>query len=69
MQRAVRLFVIPRDHIPSGSPNPPQTFSVQAPSLDVCGDEVRREIEARSLRLRSISFGPKDIVAYAEEPA
>ena len=69
MQRAVRLFVIPRDHIPSGPPNSPQTFSVQGSSLDACRDEVRKEIEARSLRLRSISFGPKDIVAYAEEPA
>jgi hypothetical protein len=69
MQRAVRLFVIPKDRTPSGPPNPAQVFLVQAASMDACRDEVHREVEARSLRLRSVSFGPKDIVAYAEEPA
>ena len=69
MQRPVQLFVIPKDRAPAGPPNPPENLSIEGRALDELRDAVRREIEARGLRARSVSFGPKGIVAYAEERA
>ena len=69
MQRAVRLFVITKDRSPAGPPRAGETFSVEAESTDGLRDAVRAEVADRGLRIRSVSFGPKNLVAYAEEPA
>jgi len=69
MQRAVRLFVITKDRSPAGPPQPGQTFSVEAEKTDGLRDAVKVEVAERGLRLRSVSFGPKNLVVYAEEPA
>ena len=69
MQRAVRLFVITKDRCPAGPPQPGQTFSVEAATTDELRDAVKAEVADRGLRLRSVSFGPKNLVAYAEESA
>lgn len=69
MQRAVRLFIITKDRAPAGPPKPAETFSVNAPTTDGLRDAVRTAIVERGLVLRSVSFGPKDLVAYAEESA
>lgn len=69
MQRAVRLFVIAKEQAPIGPPKPAETFSVEAPTIDGLRDAVRTAVESRGLKLRSVSFGPKGLVAYAEEPA
>lgn len=69
MQRAVRLFIITKDRAPAGPPKPAETFSVNAPTTDGLRDAVRTAVVERGLVLRSISFGPKDLVAYAEESA
>lgn len=69
MQRAVRLFVIDKDRIPAGPPRAGETFSVEATTTDGLRDAVKIEVAERGLRLRSVSFGPKNLVAYAEEPA
>ena len=69
MQRAVRLFVITKDRSPAGPPQAGETFSVEATTTDGLRDAVKTEVSGRGLRLRSVSFGPKNLVAYAEEPA
>jgi hypothetical protein len=69
MQRAVRLFVITKDRNPAGPPQAGETFSVAAATTDGLRDAVMVEVADRGLRLRSVSFGPKNLVAYAEEPA
>jgi hypothetical protein len=69
MQRAVRLFIITKDRAPAGPPKPAETFSVSASTTDGLRDAVRTAIVERGLVLRSVSFGPKDLVAYAEESA
>lgn len=69
MQRAVRLFVIAKDRSPAGPPQAGGTFSVEAATTDGLRDAVKAEVKDRGLRLRSVSFGPKNLVAYAEELA
>lgn len=69
MQRPVRLFIIAKDRTPAGPPRPAETFSVDAPTTDGLRDAVRAAIAERGLVLRSVSFGHKNLVAYAEEPA
>ncbi len=69
MQRAVRLFVITKDRSPAGPPQAGKTFSVEATTTDGLREAVKAEVADRGLRLRSLSFGPKNLVAYAEEPA
>ena len=69
MQRAVRLFVIAKDRNPAGPPQAGETFSVKATTTDGLRDAVVAEVAERGLRLRSVSFSPKGLVAYAEEPA
>ena len=69
MQRAVRLFVITQERSPAGPPKAAETFSVEARTTDGLRDAVRAEVIERGLRLRSVSFGPKNLVAYAEETA
>ena len=69
MQRAVRLFVIAKDRSSAGPPKAGETFSVEAATTDGLRDAVKAEVADRGLRLRSVSFGPKNLVAYAEEPA
>ena len=43
-------------------------MTVSAPTLDGLREAARKEIEARGLRVRAVSFAPGGrIVAYAEE--
>ncbi|MCA9633104.1 MAG: hypothetical protein KC766_35875 [Myxococcales bacterium] len=67
MQRAVRLFIITKDRAPAGPPKPAETFSVNAPTTDGLRDAVRAAVSERGRVIRSVSFGPKGLVAYAEE--
>lgn len=60
MQYAVRLFVL------SPAPGAPETFAVEAPTLDDLREVVLEEIQTRKLKLRALSFGPRHIVVYAE---
>ena len=69
IQRSVTLFVIPTGHGPAGVPEPAASFSVEAARVDELRAAVREVVEGRGLRLRSVSFGPKGLVAYAEGPA
>ena len=67
MERTVRLFIIPRDRVPGGPPNPARELTVEAPSLDGLRAAARNLAEKEGLRVRSISFGATGLVVYAEE--
>ena len=65
MQRTVRLFVVEGDGA-KGTPKPGQPFSVEADSVDGLREAVRAAILERGFVPRSISYGDKGMVAYAE---
>ena len=67
MERTVKLFIIPRDRVPGGPPNPARELSVKAPTLDGLRAVTRTQVESEGLRVRSISFGSTGLVVYAEE--
>lgn len=67
MERSLKLFVIPKDKIPGGPPMPAKEFVIEAKDLDGLRDVARTRIEDESLRLRSLSFGANELIAYAEE--
>ena len=67
MQRIIKLFVIPANRCPAGPPDPPREISVEADTLDGLHDATRARLVADGYRVRSISFGPTGLVAYAEE--
>jgi len=69
MERTLKLFVIPKDRIPGGPPNPSKEFVIKAKDLDGLRNAARTLIEEKSLRLRSLSFGANELIAYAEEQA
>jgi hypothetical protein len=62
----VRLFIIPASP-PGAPPQPGRTFSVDLPFHDGILEAVRERIVADGFRVRSVSFGPAGVVAYAEE--
>lgn len=67
MERRLKLFVIPRERLPGGPPNPAKEFVIEAKNLDGLRNAARTRIQNESLRLRSISFGANELIAYAEE--
>ena len=67
MERRMKLFVIPRERVPGGPPNPAREIALQAECLDGFREAARQHIDSEKLKLRSISNGQNGIVAYAEE--
>lgn len=67
MEKRMKLFVIPKERLPGGPPNPARDIDIQADNLDELREAARRHIEAENLKVRSISNGPGGIIAYAEE--
>ncbi len=67
MERIVKLFIIPRDRVPGGPPNPVRELTIEAPTLDGLRAAARTQVESEGLRVRSISFGSTGLVVYAEE--
>jgi len=67
MERTLHVFVIPADRTPAGPPRPARTLTIEAPSLDGLLDAAREKLAAEGYRVRSLSFGPKGLVAYVEE--
>jgi hypothetical protein len=67
MERKLKLFIIPEDKIPGGPPNPSKEFVIEAKNLDGLREVARTRIEDEHLRLRSLSFGANELIAYAEE--
>jgi hypothetical protein len=66
MERTLHVFVIPADRIPAGPPNPARALTVEASSLDGLRDVAREKLATEGYRVRSLSFGPKGLVAYVE---
>ena len=66
MERTLHVFVIPNGQSPAGPPNPARALTVEAPSLDGLREAAREKLAAEGYRVRSLSFGPKGLVAYVE---
>ena len=66
MQRTVKVFVIPPDRAPGGPPEPAKQMVVDAGTTDALRDAARSKLEDEGYRVRSLSFGPKGLVAYVE---
>ena len=66
MQRTMKVFVIPPDRPPGGPPEPARQMVVEARSTDALRDAARAKLAGEGLRVRSLSFGPKGLVAYVE---
>jgi len=69
MEYQVRLFIIPAERVPAGPPEPPVEQCVEAPGHDQARRLVREQLTGEGYRVRSISFGPDGLLAYAEQPA
>ena len=69
MKRTVKVFVIPRERAPGGPPDPAREVVVEAASVDGLRDAARAQLAEEGHRVRSLSFGPKGLVAYVEETA
>lgn len=67
MRRTVKLFIIPKARCPMGPPEPPREMTVEADTLDGLQTVTRERLLADGYRVRSVSFGPEGLVAYAEE--
>ena len=67
MERTVKVFVIPKERVPGGPPKPAREVTVQAASIDGLREAARAKLTAEGLRVRSLSFGPKGLVAHVEE--
>lgn len=69
MQRTVKVFVIPADRAPGGPPEPARQIVVDGRSTDAAREATRARLVEDGYRVRSLSFGPKGLVAYVEETA
>lgn len=66
MQRTLHVFEIPADRSPGGPPKPARVLVVEATSLDGLRKAAREKLAAEGCRVRSLSFGPKGLIAYVE---
>lgn len=67
MTRTVKVFIIPADRGPIGPPEPAREITVDADTMDGLREAARARLVADGYRVRSVSFGPGGLVAYAEE--
>ena len=66
MQRTVDVFVIPKSRTPGGPPEASRTLVVEGRSTDDLRDAAQSKLVKEGFRVRSLSFGPKGMVAYVE---
>jgi hypothetical protein len=69
MQRTVKVFVLTPDRAPGGPPEAARQIVVEAASIDELRETARAKLAAEGFRVRSLSFGPKGMVAYVEASA
>ncbi len=48
------------------APEPALTLDISAATMDGLREAATAALEARGMKVRAISFGPKGLVAYAE---
>jgi len=68
MERTLHVFVIPNGQSPAGPPKPARALTGEAASLDGLREAARTKLAAEGYRVRSLSFGPKGLVADVEAP-
>ena len=66
MQRTMTVCVIPPDRAPGGPPEPARQVVVEARTTDGLREAARAKLTGEGFRVRSLSFGPKGLVAYVE---
>lgn len=66
MQRTVKVFVIPPDRAPGGPPEAARQMVVEASTTDALREAARVKLVDEGFKVRSLSFGPKGLVAYVE---
>lgn len=66
MQRTVKVFVIPPDRAPGGPPEAARQMFVEASTTDALREAARAKLADEGFKVRSLSFGPKGLVAYVE---
>ncbi len=66
MQRAMKVFVVPPERAPGEPPEPARQMVVEARRTDELLDAARDKLAAEGFKVRSLSFGPKGLVAYVE---
>lgn len=66
MQRIVKVFVLAPERAPGGPPEAARQMVVEAASTDELREAARAKLAAEGFRVRSLSFGPKGMVAYVE---
>ena len=65
----LKVFLLSKDK-PAGPPRPGPMLSVEAPTLDGLLPAAKRALaDAGYPRDRAISFTPKGLVAYVEDPS
>ena len=69
MKRTVQVFVIPRDRVPGGPPEPAREMVVEAATVDGLLEAARERLIGEGMKVRSISFTRDGLVVYAEEKA
>ena len=69
MERTVQIFIIPRDRVPGGPPEPARQVVVEAATVDGLAHAAHDRLTSEGLRVRSVSFTRDGLVAYAEETA
>lgn len=67
MKHSVQLYVIPKDRVPLGPPDPPRGMEVDAASVDAARAALRERVQQEGLLLRSVCSSAQGLVAYAEE--
>ena len=66
MQRTMKVFVIPPDRAPGGPPEAARQMVVEAGTTDALREAARAKLADEGFKVRSLSFGPKGLVAYVE---
>ncbi len=69
MTRTVQIFVIPKERIPAGPPDPAKEIQVEGKSIDELRAETQRRLEADGYRVRAISCTANGLIAYVEGSA
>ena len=66
MERTIKVFVIPPDRSPGGPPEPAREIVVEARSTDALRAVARQRLTEDGYWIRSLSIGPKGLIAYVE---
>jgi len=68
MRSALQLFLV-SSATPTALPEPGPTLEVEAKTEDALLQVARELLLAKGYRIRALSFGVKNILAYVENPA